>query len=304
MHGLRRTLFIANPTARHGVAREFIDRLPSAVGDSLDWDLVVTEGPGHAAEIAAGACGYEIVAAVGGDGTMHEVVNGIMQHPEGSRPVLGVLPAGSGNDYRRSLGISDDFDTAVRELLDGVVSRVDIGRANGEWFASTASLGLDARVNDVSHRIREETGAAGLWLYLRSLIWVLRHDYRAISIEVARDGRSPERFDALIYALMNAKEYGGGFKVAPDADLRDGLLDVCLIDDIPITEALWRLPFVIFGKHTKMKPIHMSHGRTFSIHADQDVAGQLDGELRIARDWEIELFPGLLRVIVPPHTVA
>lgn len=299
MFDLKRTLFIANPTARHGEAAAQIERLPGVIGDALDYEIVLTKAPGDAARIAAECTGFDIVVAVGGDGTMHEVVNGIMGRPEIERPALGVLPAGSGNDYRRNLGISSDFDTAVRELIAGRVDAVDVGVCNDEWFASCASWGLDARVNAVSHSLRIETGAAGLWLYLRSLFHVLRRDYRSVRIEVSSDGEPTVAHDVLIYALMNSKEYGGGFKVAPDADLRDGLLDICWVEDIPLLEALWRLPFIIFGKHTRMKPVHMGHGRRFSISSDEDLHCQVDGELRIARTYEVELFPGLLQVIVP-----
>ena len=142
-HG--RTLVIANPAARHGETEKLIPSSSSCSPTSRTTCRSPT-GMGHATELAAAAEGYDLVVAAGGDGTVHEVLNGLMRHPGATRPALGLLPTGSGNDTRRTLGVPTDLAQAALELATGERRRFDVGVCNGIYFNNSFAAGLDAKV--------------------------------------------------------------------------------------------------------------------------------------------------------------
>jgi diacylglycerol kinase family enzyme len=140
-----RALLIVNPAAKHGETEKVIPVIERLL-QSVPHDTVLTTHTGHASEIAAAARDYDILVAVGGDGTVHEVLNGIMRHPEGNRPALGLIPTGSGNDTRRTLGIPTDIADAALVVASGGRRRFDVGLCNGIYFNNSFAAGLDARV--------------------------------------------------------------------------------------------------------------------------------------------------------------
>ena len=143
---------------------------------------------GHATQIASDARGYDVVVAVGGDGTVHEVLNGLMSHPSETRPALGLLPTGSGNDTRRTLGISSDLTDAALELMTGRRERFDVGRCNGVYFNNSFAAGLDAKVTAKAVEYKVTKHRDGLWLYLTALLHVLLHDLNSFPMSIAFDG--------------------------------------------------------------------------------------------------------------------
>ncbi|MBS3957438.1 MAG: diacylglycerol kinase family lipid kinase [Clostridiales bacterium] len=296
-HG--RTLVIINPTARHGITRSLVPVVASLLEGHIDHDTVLTEHPGHAAEIASGSAQYDTVIAVGGDGTVHEVLNGLMRIPASDRPILTVLPTGSGNDYRRTLGIPSDLTSAVRELLDGVRVRLDVGVVNGVYFANSIAIGLDARVTARAAEIKMSTGWSGLPLYLRALMYILLRRFYSHPVVLSIDGSPPQAVEILLIAITNGPTYGGGFRITPDAVPDDGLLDVCTIDRVGLGSALWRLPFVITGNHTQMSPVKMGLHRSIRLESETPLEGQLDGEVMLSTVYDIHIEPSAVEVLVP-----
>ena len=293
-----RMLLIVNPVAKHGMTEALIpaiERLLQSVGH----DTVFTTHVGHATEIAAAAEGYDVLVAVGGDGTVHEVLNGIMARPAPDRPALGLVPTGSGNDTRRTLGIPTDITDATLALASGIRRRFDIGVCNGVYFNNSFAAGLDARVTAKAVEYKVTTKRSGLWLYLTALLHVLFNELYPHHVRVSWDGEAPLGIDLLIVAATIGPTYGGGFFIAPDALPDDGLLEVCVIDPLPLLEALLRLPFVIFGKHTKMRPVHMSRHVSIIIESDEPLPAQIDGEVMVDRRFEIEVLPSAIECIVP-----
>ncbi|NTW28045.1 MAG: diacylglycerol kinase family lipid kinase [Coriobacteriia bacterium] len=296
---LGKMLFIVNPAAKHGETAKLLPALRHHLQGVAGFDIQVSAGPRHAHDIAAHAVGYDVVIAVGGDGTVHEVVNGVMAHPAVSRPAFGVVPTGSGNDYARTLGMSNDLPTALRQIATGNQRYLDLGLCNGTWFAESISIGLDARVTVKAVELKTTTKVTGLALYMRALIYVLNNQYHAHKVTVRYDEDLAFKTEMLIIAVTNGPTYGGGFVVTPDAVPYDGLFDVCRIDGMPKAQAYARLPFIVLGKHTKMKPIHMSHARKIRVVSDTPVEGQLDGEVFLASEYDIRIEPGALSVIMP-----
>jgi YegS/Rv2252/BmrU family lipid kinase len=296
---LGRTLFIVNPAARHGETRKLVPTLERTRGGVTEAEVTVSAGPRHAFDLARTAEGFDSIVAVGGDGTAHEVLNGVMAHDEATRPAFGVVPTGSGNDLAHTLGMSDELDTAIEQLVSGRHVRMDLGTCNGMWFGGSVSMGLDARVTVKAVELKTTTGLSGLPLYLKALMYVLRHQYHSHSITVQFDDEEPFHTDALIVAVTNGPTYGGGFKITPDSVYDDGLLDVCRIDMIPKAEAFMRLPFVIVGKHTKMRPVHMRRAKRVTVVSEGALEGQVDGEVMLASAYDIQIVPSAMTAIVP-----
>jgi len=222
-----------------------------------------------------------------------------MAHPQDSRPALGVLPTGSGNDTRRTLGVPTDLTDAAMTLATGERRRFDVGVCNGVCFNNSFAAGLDARVTAKAVEYKSTTKRSGLWLYLTALMHVLFHELYPHQVRVSWDGAEPVDAELLVIAITNGPTYGGGFFITPDADPRDGLFDVCVIAPLSLPSALVRLPFVIFGKHTKMKPVTMSRHTSIVIESDERMPAQIDGEVLLERRYDISMLPGAIECIVP-----
>jgi YegS/Rv2252/BmrU family lipid kinase len=291
-------LLIANPAARHGETASLLPVVEQLLCN-LPHDTVITDCAGHAVDLAAGASGRDLVVAVGGDGTAHEVLNGLMRIPVGDRPALGLLPTGSGNDTRRMMGIPDDLARAALVLATGQRRRFDVGVCNGIHFNNSFAAGLDAKVTAKAVEYKATKHRVGLWLYVSALLHVLLHELDSFAIRVGFDEGEPQHFDALIVAVTIGTTYGGGFRITPDALSDDGLFDVCMIDPLSLPQALVRLPFLIFGKHTRMRPVHMSRHSALTIESDQPLPAQVDGELLLEKRYDISIEPGAIACVVP-----
>jgi YegS/Rv2252/BmrU family lipid kinase len=291
-------LVVVNPVARHGETGKLASVIEQLLAN-LPHDTVMTTKAGHATELVRAATGYDAVIAVGGDGTAHEVLNGLMAHPKESRPALGLLPTGSGNDARRTLGIPTDLAAAALSLATGERRAFDVGMCNGTYFNNSFAAGLDARVTAKAIEYKVTKKRDGLWLYLTSLMYVLFHEFDSVKLEISFDGAAPTTHDTLIVAVTNGPTYGGGFFITPDAIPDDGMFDVCMIDPLSLSEALVRLPFVVVGKHTKMKPVHMSRHSSLKIECDRPLPAQIDGEVLLERTYDISILPGAVQCIVP-----
>lgn len=297
----RKALVIINPAARHGETEALVPVVEQLLA-SLPHDTIITRGSGHAANASSDAAAYDSVIAVGGDGTVHEVLNGLMAIPAERRPALGVLPTGSGNDTRRTLGVPTDLALAALAVGSGERRRFDVGVCNGIYFNNSFAAGLDAKVTAKAVEYKVTKGRDGLWLYLTALMHVLLHDLDSFELTVAFDGAEPEPHDTLIVAVTNGPTYGGGFFITPDAVPDDGLFDVCMIDPLGLPEALLRLPFVIAGRHTAMKPVHMSRHRSLSIRSTVPLPAQIDGEVLLDTRYDISMLPNAIECVVPRRT--
>lgn len=273
--------FIINPAAGQGSAsrmHEFLERILKRRG--ISHDTHITEGPGDAT-VAARATAARVVVAVGGDGTVNEVANGLV----GTKKHLGVIPAGSGNDFIKSVGIPKTPGGALESLLTGEPRAIDVatiscsgGERNGNerYFVNGVGIGFDAAVAVRTKQIRYLTGVP---LYLAAVFQVMGR-FRSPEFEITTDhGEIAGR--RLLIAIGNGSCAGGGFYLTPDAVVDDGQLDVCLIDDIPVRTILRLLPTVLWGGHKKAKEakflrskeIHVRSADKFYVHADGEIVG-------------------------------
>lgn len=274
-------LIIVNPTAGGGRALRLLPWIRERIAPRPEIGLHVTSRPGEAEEVAAGAAaaGHDRVVAVGGDGTIQEVVNGLLG-PDGARGgELGLLPVGTGNDLARSLAIPTDPGAAWRVAVGSEVGALDVALAvNGEgrrrWFASAGGIGFDAQVAAAvaSHR-GWRSGRAGY--LLTALSELRRFSNRPVRLEI--DGVVIER-SVLFIAIANGEYYGGGMRIAPGASADDGRLDICVVGDVSRLTALRQMPNLYRGTHVEHVAVSMHAGSTLSIDGDTATRIHLDGE--------------------------
>lgn len=298
-----KVLFIANPAAQRGngmeAARIANELLVEWLGDeNVEFEL--TEGPGHATDLAASASRdrFASVVALGGDGVAHEVVNGLMRLSEDDRPRFGLIPVGSGNDYARTLGMSECVPDAVVQFLEAGEVAVDIGCCNGEYFVETLSFGLDAAIALDTMERRKRTGEQGTILYLKSGINQLLHHLDTYKIHAELDGNRTIESAVHLLTVQIGPTYGGGFRICPDADPTDGLFDVCYASaPMSIPEATFKFLRAKDAHHTKYKRIHFDRAASLRIEFDRRPPCQIDGEPHIADSYEVSIRHRALRVL-------
>lgn len=290
----RRVLIVANPAAGRGralaVARTAAKLLPPR---GHDVELATTRGPGHAAELAARAVATDLthVLVCGGDGTVGECAAGLARSALG----LGILPCGRGNDLAAALGLPADPARALDAFLGGTERRIDLGTANGRPFCTVVGLGLDG---SVAERVR-----AGLWRLLGGGAYAAGalaslFTYRAGTVRLTGDfGDRTGRF--LLIAVSNTGRYGGGIAIVPDARPDDGLLDCCLVHDLPWWRRLRIFPTVFGGGHLRFAGVELHRAGSFTVESDPPAAVVVDGEPSGRTPVTFGVAPLALRVVVP-----
>lgn len=310
------TLIIANPAAQSGAAREVAERLQrffDMTARASQFDLVLTERMGHAKELAAQAQGYRTVIALGGDGVIHEVVNGLMTQEEDTRPALAILPVGSGNDFAQTLGIDDFSGKDFGALLTCELQRQDIGRirlwnptsgsgeATVEYYDQTLSVGIDAAIGLGTTELRKKTSLTGAPLYTLSGLEQFGLRYRNYPMTISFDGAPAERVRAIIMAIQLGPTYGSGYRICPDADPCDGILDVCYAcGPVPRAVALPMFLSAKDGHHTKLPPVRMRRCHHVELTFEEpNYPIQADGEPIVASRIEVDILAGALHVWHP-----
>jgi diacylglycerol kinase (ATP) len=288
---------IVNPTAGSGRAAKLVPWIRERLAQRPDADLHVTVRPGEAQELAARAAeaGCDRLVAVGGDGTIQEVVNGVLDGT--SRPSLGIVPVGSGNDLARSLGLPTDPAEAWTVAIGRVTRTIDAALAtNGDrrqrWFASAGGIGFDAQVAAaMSSRRGWQSGRAGY--LLTTLAELLRFDNRRLRLVL--DGE-PLDCRALLVAIANGPYYGGGMRIAPDAQPDDGWLDLCVVGDVSRLTAIRELPNLYRGTHVRHPAVSLHRARLVEIEGEGATHAHLDGEPFGSIPLRVEVRPGSLEV--------
>jgi diacylglycerol kinase (ATP) len=301
----RKIKIILNPMADMGNAWRIARDLRSITEEhgGIDWSGTVY--PGHAIELArqAGEQGYDLVIAMGGDGTVHEVMNGLMQLPEDKRPVLGVVPAGSGNDFGHGISASTKSTEALYRAINGEPSTVDLGvmtAADGrrEYFDNTLGIGFGAIVTIRSHQLPI---LRGFIMYLTAVIQTIIFDHNPIKMQMEIDGKKVE--ESIIYLILcNGPREGGGFLIAPDAKIDDGILDYAMITNVSRLKMFRIVPEVMKGTHGRFKEVTIDRCKKFTLTADRPLYIHADGEIFSGpgtdlREVSFEILPNALKVI-------
>lgn len=300
-----RAKIILNPWSDQRRAAQRKEQIETLARQYGAVDIVLTERPGHATELArqAAADGYDLVVAAGGDGTVHEVVNGLVSGGQ-TDTVLGVIPIGSGNDFAFGLDIPTDLEGAVERLFNGRIRVVDLGRVEDEhgryrYFDNNFGMGMDAMVvvrTEVINRVY------GFLMYLLAVLQTIALYYQRIHAEVRFDDEQVTQ-ETLLLAIGIGPRGGGGFFLTPDAASDDDLIQSCLVSPVGRLMMIYLLVKSLKGRHVTSKHVAMRQNRRIVIKANMPVPIHVDGEMFAypqdnVRQVTVTSVPGALRVMV------
>jgi diacylglycerol kinase (ATP) len=283
---MQEILVILNPAARSERAKsawQRIERLPHCT-------MRTTSGPGDARAEAARAVeqGFRTVVAAGGDGTVNEVVNGIA----GSDVSLGILPVGTMNVFATELGLPGDLDEAWAVIRGGRTRRVDLLRANSQYFVQLAGVGLDAQaVQATSLNSKKNFGPLS---YIISVAQIAAKPPPRLIVEsdgVVREGS--------FVLIGNGRYYGGPVAFFKDARINDGKLDVLIFKNLGYLDIARYLGTILMGKHTNLPDVEYFQTRKAVVRSDEDVPVEVDGEVVMNLPVTFRVSSRKLRVVVP-----
>jgi len=263
---------IVNPAAGKGSAfKKSKMVIAELISRGIDFDVEYTEYPRHGVSIAKEASGsFEKVVALGGDGTVNEVGEGVV----GTDAVLGVIPLGSGNDFANMLNIPAVEGKSIDTLLNGKVRRIDVIKVNDRVSINTAGVGFNGVVSDVASRVKF---LRGLSVYIFSVIKAAI-SYEAIPLKITVNDKVVED-DIFMVSICNSKSEGGGFIVAPDAEIDDGILDVTIMHDASLWKLLLNIKTAMNGNLNKLDEVETIRGENILIESEFPMPLHVDGEV-------------------------
>jgi len=266
-------IFIVNAFAGRGKSLRVAENIKKiCIENNIDNEIIYTNKPGEATTIARkykdSKC---VIFSVGGDGTLNEVLNGIV----GSNNMLGVIPTGSGNDFYKMLEQIYDLNPCI-----------DIGKINDRYFINVACFGVDAEVAK-NTEIMKKKNVPAAQIYNASIIYTFfAYKFKQIEL-IINDTIKKDKFT--VVAICNGRYYGGGYRIAPDASLMDNNFDVYYIDKIKKIKMPNLLLKVKNGVHEKLKTVHKVQSDHIIIQSENDIICNIDGETLINKRFEIEL---------------
>lgn len=289
-------IFILNPVAgRHlskGSNYSVSDRIKTYFPEAL---ISTTADKGDATRIAQQAIekAYTHIIAVGGDGTVHEIVQALAKNPG---PTLGVIPCGTGNDYSSLLGQNTILDDSFWSSLNNATQRpVDIGRCNDIYFANGMGIGFDAQVAVEVNQPSFMRGKAMYWkVILKNLLF-----YRSQNMNMSRGAVYTQCRNFLI-TIAVGRRFGGGFTLTPRAWADDGLLDVCMVRNIPVWKRIYSLLKLQKGEHMEEPEVQYSQVEDLSLAFDRIVPAHLDGQVYYYQKYDIKVLKKHINVIYYP----
>ena len=275
-------VLIVNPTAGRGAAgkqvRVIAQKLREYGLHTPVWRYTTAAGDAERMAREAAQAGAQLIVAVGGDGTLHEVVNGIL----GTPATLGLIPFGTGNDFARAFGLYGDLDAACGALAQGETRRVDVGTLEGagtggpRHFLVLCGTGFDAQTaRTVNEGIKYLAGAPA---YVWGAILTAKN-FTPFQLTLTLDDGEVIQTPAMFASVANMETTGGGMKIAPGAQPDDGLLDICLVRQVGKLEMLWQLTKIFDGSHVKHPAVTMLRASRITLDADPPQPLLIDGEV-------------------------
>lgn len=281
--------FIINPAAGNGKGKKVWETLLPVLnkqGINYLWDY--TKGPSHAKQLAGFVCKQkraDIIVAIGGDGTVHEVANGMLMETN-DEIILGCIPAGSGNDFARVLGMSNNPLEAWQEILQGrnlLMDTVFVRKETNDRQIAVNGLGIgfDGQVahvvNKSGYKAWLNRFGLGKLSYIFGFLQVI-FSYRPVTAEIIVDGKKHVISRVWLIAVANIPYYGGGMMICPGAKKDDGLLDLCIVHGVSRMTLIRLFPRVYSGTHTSHEGVTLLKGSDIQIQTDRPVYIQGDGE--------------------------
>jgi diacylglycerol kinase (ATP) len=302
--------FIVNPHAAMGALGRQWPHIRALSEERLgSFRSLLTSGPGGAREFARSEvlAGAKLIVCVGGDGTLNEIVNGLMngKKPVREDVVVGFVPFGTGCDFRRSLGVPKDLRSAIEIIAQGHTDRIDVGRLTYEdheggtsvrYFHNVTSFGLGGEVDE---RVNGGNGRMGGFMSFLKATLISLLLYKKKSIRLRVDGVFDETVVAWNIAVANGQYHGGGMRIAPKAKAQDGLFNVTIVGDLSLAEVCYHFPKLYNGRIAEINKVHTLEGRRVEAFSEQRVLLDVDGEQPGRLPVAIDMVPAAIRFIVP-----
>lgn len=298
-------LVIANPAAQSGAGAQgarFVERFLHNFDQACtSFEVQLTSAQGHAEEIARHAQKYDTVFILGGDGVIHEAINGLMHIDTQQRPDVGIIPLGSGNDFAKTLGMyENDPQKSVQQLFCGTRKSIDLGCINNTYFMETLSFGIDAEIGLRSMQTRTQKQEHGSKLFLKTGLDVFCHMRHGSRYTVCFDNDEVYSGENMIFAVQLGPTYGGGFRICPNANPYDGVFDVCYsVKTPPLPQTLALFCSALYGKHTHSSCVRFKQCKQLHFEFEEMPPCQVDGEPLHDTHFDVTCVPQSLRVIVP-----
>ena len=285
---------VLNPAAGKGramIRRKDISAYLEGQGIEVTWH--VTESPGHAEHIVSRLPDETLIVAVGGDGTVHEVAAACVD----TRRVMGILPAGSGNDYVKALGIGTNLGRALEVIARGTIRVVDAGEVNGVRFNNGLGIGFDAEVAAGVADAPAYLGGFGGYLWsLGRLLW----GFECHKARLKLGSEVEITAETILVAAALGTTYGARFKLAPVSSLDDGAFDVVWSEEVSRTEILRLIPAVLRGTHLTHPKIHFARTAQIEVLLETPTPAHVDGEMLLqTRNFRARVLPSSLHVLAP-----
>lgn len=298
---------IVNPISGRGQAGKSIPQMEGLLRSfGLDFELVCTERPWHAADLAEAAAraNFDAVVTASGDGTANEAVNGLMRARAAgyNHTAFSILPVGTGNDMNFGLGSHSTLEDGIRALAEGHRRKIDVGLVrggdypDGRYFANGIGIGFDAVVGFEAAKIR---WASGLPVYLMAVIRTVFLYFNAPKVEITLDNETFVQ-PSLMTSIMNGRRMGGGFMMAPESSPEDGWLDLCIVSEASRLRLFQLIPYFLKGTQASQPEIKMKRSKTVRVRAlDGSLPAHSDGETLCHKgeSLEIELIPSALEFL-------
>ncbi|MFB0537561.1 MAG: diacylglycerol kinase family protein [Anaerolineae bacterium] len=307
---MKKYKIIANPAAGRGAGERTIPQIERLLTKySLDFDMVCTKRPWHAAELAREAviAGCDVIVAVGGDGTANEVLNGLMGAKQAGKHsfAMGVLSVGRGNDFAHGIGVPHDLEHACQVLVEDHRRMIDVGQVvggmypQGRYFGNCVGVGFDAIGTIEAAKLPRLGGFLSYFVAVLKTIFLY---YKAPLTTVEYDGQTLTQ-PSLMISIMNGRRLGGGFKMAPDAEPDDGLFDLCIAREVSRARMFSLIPYFLRGTQATQEEITIGQAARIWITAvEGSLPAQTDGEILCidGQHLEIELLPRQIEVVCLP----
>ena len=290
--------FIVNPVSGNGYAKKHLQHIKDKIQNSgIEAETVLTEKKGHAADLAADFAdkGFNNIIAVGGDGTVNEIVRGIIDKDV----TLGVVPAGTGNDFVQIPGFKGNFtEEDWKTFFDKNTIKMDVGRCNGNYFLNGMGLGFDAQVAAENYtegdKVKQGSASKYLWHIVKTLLFFKEKQMYSLI------NGNKEQTKCFINTISIGRRFAGGFYLTPKASANDGLLDVCMIKELAFPGRIKIFLKVPKGSHIDDPNVNYYQTDRLSLEFDEEVPYHLDGELFFASKFEVDILPERLNLIYNP----
>ena len=292
------TKLIINPASGEGKAKQIAEQVQQILSQEevpFSTDEIYKQGGGTFLAERAVEQGFDVVVAIGGDGTANEVAHGILNktlNKNSSSPLFGIIPAGVGNDFAKSMNLPTSLPELCRLITKKQAREVDVGSLNHRIFLNSAGIGLDAMIAKKVNEHPTKTKSQYLFAAMQSIF-----GFHPTKMSIQIENRPAFQMTPSLLTIMNGNVVGNYFKLAPHARLNDGVLDVCLGEKMGRFKLLRQLPKALKGELNKVKGLNLFGAESLTVKSTKRILAHVDGETFEEETFTIRVLPRVLSTI-------